>query len=210
MINVAILDDHTIFAEGLAALLTKEAHINVIGHFQGYDSLISGISKTQLDVLILDVRMPETDGLAVAQKLLEADPLLKIVVLSMFDDPILVHRMVKIGAKGYAHKGISGEAFVKMITEIHQGATIFPAHAPVSGNKKAVKKALKQTFFAVLSRREKEILKLILDEQSSLQIAKELGISPKTVEGHRANIFSKLNVKNVAGLVKLVIEFGLI
>lgn len=210
MINVAILDDHTIFAEGLKALLVGEAQINVIGHFQSYDSLVLGVSIKQIDVLVLDMRIPETDGLAVAQKLMEIHPLLKIIVLSMFDDPALVHRMVKLGAKGYAHKGISGEDFVKMITQIYHGATIFPVYAPVASTKKTVKTALKQTYFTVLSRREKEILKLILDEQSSSQIAKELGISPKTVEGHRANIFAKLNVKNVAGLVKLVIEFGLI
>lgn len=210
-LTIAILEDHTIFAEGLANMLAQEKQMQVLGHFQDYHSLLAGTANKTFEVLILDMRLPDTDGFEVCKLILKEHPELKILALSMFDDPALIKRMYELGAKGYARKDISRDELVEYIWAIHEGYLRFPINVMEGSRKsKPEKRKLYQSFLPLLSRREKEILRLVLDQYTNSEIADKLCIAIKTVEGHRANIFSKLNVKNMAGLTKMVVDLELL
>lgn len=164
-----------------------------------------------MDVLILDMRLPDIDGFEVCKLILKEHPNLKILVLSMFDDPALIKRMYELGAKGYLRKDIHRSELVEHIWAVYEGQLRFPMEVIEGGRKsKPVKRRLYQSFLPLLSRREKEIPRLVLEQYTNSEIADKLCIAIKTVEGHQANIFSKLNVKNMAGLTKMVVDLELL
>ncbi len=211
-IKVALADDHPLVAEGISRILNATPHIQVIATYPDGDSLLQGIKLRQPDVLLLDMQMPDKSGSELIVHIRRNYPDLPVLVLSGLDSAILVKNMIRLGCRGYllkstADKTILTEAIEKVFytDELYLDPSL--KEDLLSGLLQAKKKE-KQVL--KLSRREKEILELIVEEYSNPEIADKLSLSPRTVENHKYNLFQKLNVKNAVGLIKAAIQQGLL
>ncbi|MEM8897747.1 MAG: response regulator transcription factor [Bacteroidota bacterium] len=211
MTSVLLADDHLVLLEGIKGLIEKEEDIEVVDFATHGEEVLVKVGKWSPDLVLLDINMPGKNGMEICGKILQISPSSRILVMSMHSDAYHVQNMLKKGAHGYITKGVAPQEMLKAIRKVASGKSYFNDEATravmeglVSGNKQEEKFELK------LSRREKEILKLIVEERTSQEIADELFISLKTVETHRRNLLSKLNARNTAGLVRIAMERKLI
>ncbi len=211
MIQVFIVDDHKMVIEGLELMLAPLSNIKVIGTATSGEQAIAQIPGTTAEVVLLDINMQGINGVETCKVLKKAKPELKIVALSMHKESSLIKLMLGNGAKGYVLKNAGQEEVVKAIEAVSNGKMyldetvndIVLNSVANRGEKK------KQSPFPSISRREKEVLQLILQEYTTQEIADKLFISFGTVETHRRNMLIKLGAKNTAGLVRIAIEYGL-
>lgn len=210
MISVSILDDQDIVLKGVEQMLKDCPDIALEGIYQNKRELLEGFTRNLPDVLLLDIRMPLEEGDAVATQLLKQHPELKILVLSNYDTVHYTKKMLRTGVSGYLLKNADKESLVTAITAVYNGnqyidptiqSLLIRELSEPKGQDKAVPS---------LTRREREILALIVRQLSSQQIADQLFLSLRTVENHRYNLFQKLDVKNVAGLVARAYALGLV
>ncbi|MEK6645683.1 MAG: response regulator transcription factor [Candidatus Firestonebacteria bacterium] len=200
-IKVLIVDDHAILRAGLKMLLEKEQDIHIIGEASnGKEALIK--SKTlNPDIILLDITMPDMNGLEVAKKLLQQNQLIKILVLTMHEEPEYFQEFIKIGAKGYVPKKAADAALINAIRTISQGNIfIHSSMAKLLKEKEAEQK---------LSPREKEVLTFLAKGFVNKEIAEKLDLSIKTVETYRARIMEKLGVTGRSELTDYAIKTGL-
>ena len=210
MIQVFIVDDHKMVIEGLELMLAPLMDIRVIGTAESGEEAIKILPNTA-DVVLLDINMQGINGVETCKELLKIQPNLKIVALSMHKESSLIKLMLSNGAKGYVLKNAGQDEVVKAIETVYNGKMyldetvndIVLNSVANRGEKK------KQSPFPSISRREKEVLKLILEEYTTQEIADKLFISFGTVETHRRNMLIKLGAKNTAGLVRIAIEYDL-
>ncbi|NHF59157.1 response regulator transcription factor [Flavobacteriaceae bacterium TP-CH-4] len=211
MIQVFIVDDHKMVIEGLELLFREHDHISVIGSATGGEEALEMIPKTSAQVVLLDINMPGLNGMETCKQLLVKNPELKIIALSMHKESSLIKMMLSRGAKGYVLKNAGQEELIQAVETVHQGKMyldkavndiVVKSIASGGGQKKT-------SPFPSISRREKEVLKLILEEYTTQEIAEKLFISFGTVETHRRNMMSKLGAKNTAGLVRIALEYQL-
>ena len=211
MIQVFIVDDHKMVIEGLELMLTPLKNISVVGTATSGEEAIERIPGSKAEVVLLDINMQGINGVETCKALVKAKPELKIVALSMHKESSLIKLMLGNGAKGYVLKNAGQEEVVKAIEAVSNGKMyldetvndIVLNSVANRGEKK------KQSPFPSISRREKEVLQLILQEYTTQEIADKLFISFGTVETHRRNMLIKLGAKNTAGLVRIAIEYGL-
>lgn len=212
--NVLIADDHTMFVDGIESILRTENNINTVGRCYDGKSVLEFIVKNEVDVLLLDVNLPEMNGIEVCKEALKIKPQLKILAISMFNEESFVSEILNNGAKGYILKNTGREELLKAIRTVHKDESYFSKEVTETIMKGLMNKrkagAKSSGNFPKISRREKEVLKLIIEEYTTQEIADELYISLKTVESHRSNLLSKLNVRNTAGLVRTTIENNLL
>jgi DNA-binding NarL/FixJ family response regulator len=213
MIKTVIADDHTLVRKGIRALLDITGDIEVVGEAEdGYQAL-ELVTRLEPDVLVLDFSMPKFNGLQVVERLQEMDKHPQIVMLSMHADEMLVQQALRFGAVGYLLKQAVTEELLLAIRAAYRGEVyLSPAITRYAlGDHVGGKNAdVTETPLDQLSTREREILKLIAEGNSNRNVAEMLTISVKTVETHRANIMSKLEVHDVTGLVRMAIKYGLI
>ena len=217
-IRIVLADDHVIVRDGIRSLLEIEDDIVVVGEASdGYEA----IEKTKAlspDILIVDIRMPNLNGIDTIKKLAEISPGTKTLVLTMHDLEEYVFRSIDSGADGYLLKDTSREEFVKAIHTIKSGSKYFSSAISnvLVNNYLGTKLVTKQSKTKEvndtlgLTRRETEILKMVADGLSNKDIADKLAKSVRTVETHRFNIMKKLNVKNAAELIKVAHENNLV
>ncbi len=206
MIRVALADDHKMFREGLVSLLAQGDNIEIVAQANNGKELLNFIEDTPIDVLILDIEMPEMDGFDTMQKIKQLSVDLKILVLTMHSSPQFIKNIFKAGADGYLPKDVGKTRFLEAIEKVYQTGSY---HSPET--MKIVMDNLKEgTAPTAISPREKEIVKLIADGHTTQEIAEKLYLSKHTIESHRKNILLKLGLKNSAGLVKYAIHKGLI
>jgi len=212
MIRVLLAEDHGMVRAGLRALLERAQDIKVIGEASNGQEAIDLTSELKPDVLVLDIMMPRLNGIQAAEQIRNLKLPVKILFVSMYSDAGLVRQALKTGAKGYVLKTSAGEELLQAIRAVSQGETYLSGTISSMVMEDSMRPNIKQTQnpLDALSPREKEILQLIAEEHTSGQIGKILSISEKTVEKHRANIMEKLQVRNLAGLVRLAIKHGLI
>lgn len=211
MIKVIIAEDHQMVRAGLHALLDKAGGIEVLGEASNGQEAISLVQKLSPHVLIMDIRMPILNGIQAAEHIRELKLPVRIVLVSMYSDASLVHQALKSGVKGYVLKSSASEELLSAVQAAYRGETFLSSpissivldHVPPADGGSVDP-------FDSLSPREKEILQLIAEEHTSADIAEVLAISEKTVEKHRTHLMDKLNVKNLAGLVRLAIRYGLV
>lgn len=206
-IRVLIIDDHKIVLEGLQMMLSEAESILKVHIAQSGHEGISLLRKEKIDVVLLDIDMPEMDGITCCQKILLQDPGQKVIALTMINERSLVRRMLEAGAVGFLLKNTGREELIRAIRRVLTGKSYYSADIAdilIKGN--SVKKSKGNKLFPSISSREKQILRLILEEFTTAQIAERLNISFNTVETHRRNIMHKLGAKNMAGLVKITIE----
>ncbi|HVI48105.1 MAG TPA: response regulator transcription factor [Chitinophaga sp.] len=209
-IRLAITDDHPLVINGLKAMLAPYQHIQVVLESHTATALLEALPETQPDVLLLDIRMPEMDGVELCRRVHRQYAGIRIIALTNFMELHYIRQMLRNGASGYLLKNTNQEALVEAIEKVHSGEQYLDAgikqqvvHEMLTGQRSS-------GFDIPLTRREQEILKLIAEEHSNQQIAELLFISLRTVETHRLNITQKLAVKNTAGLVREALKRGLI
>ena len=213
MIRILIVDDHKMFVEGLEFILGKEDDITIVERcFEGKDVFNKDLLE-KIDIILLDINLPDMSGIEVCERILKLNGSVKILVLSMHDEESYITEVLKSGALGYVLKNTGRKELVTAIRTVASGRTYFSEaitntimNGLMNNNKKA--KPVERDV-PKITRREKEVLDLIMDENTNQEIAGKLFISLKTVEAHRSNLLSKFNARNTAGLVKKAMEFEL-
>jgi two-component system nitrate/nitrite response regulator NarL len=215
-IRVVLADDHVFVRDGIKSLLENEANIEVVAEATDGLEALAVVEISKPDLLILDIRMPNMTGIEVVEKLRSHNNNVKIVMLSMHESEEYVLKSIKAGADGYLLKGSSKEEFLKALHTIANGGKYFSGDISsilISQLKNTtipaqVKPAL--TDDMSITKREKEILKLLLSGKGNKEIAEALEISKRTAEVHRFNLMKKLKVKNLIELSNKVSEYSLI
>lgn len=212
MIRIFIADDHVMFAEGVESLLVGEPDFLLTGKAGTAADTLKHVRLNPPDVLLLDINLPDQSGMEVCKILREEQPDLKILVLSMFSEESYITAMLGLGAQGYLLKNTGKTELCAAIRTLVTGKTYFCQEVT-----DVVMRGLMQSRTAStskenpkISRREKEVLRLIVEERTTQEIASELFISEKTVESHRAALLAKLGARNTAGLVKSALQLKLL
>lgn len=209
-IKILIADDHTMFLQGIISLLEQEPNIEIVGKAVNGLKALQVIEQIPVDLLILDISMPEMDGIELSKILKKKFPAIKILVVSTHSNVSIISRLIRIGVNGYLLKNAEKAELLKAINTIASGDNYFSEETEekhLSNNLRIEKQVSTLT---ELSSREKEILVLIAHEYNTAEIAEKTFISLNTVNTHRKNLLSKLNAKNTAGLVKYAVENGLV
>lgn len=209
-IKIIIADDHTMFLDGIAALLEKEQEIEVVAKAENGIEALRILEKTAVDLVILDLSMPEMDGIDLAKNIKKKYPEIKTLVVSTHSNTQIISRLIRIGINGYLLKNTDAAIFIKAIRCITNGNDYFEEEITQKHLNNCIQIEKQTADIIELSNREKEILTLIAQEFTTIEIADQTFISLNTVNTHRRNLLSKLNAKNTAGLVKYAIENGLI
>jgi len=213
-IKVLLAEDHMIVREGLLKLLQSEKEIEVIGQASTGRQAVEMTLKLQPDVVVMDIAMPQLNGMEATRQIRQSTPGTKVLILSAHSDSAYVERMTELGAAGYLIKQASAQHLSTAIKEIYKGNTFFSpsitrkmAH---QSQKSLDRKGLSKAKSIRLSSREMEVLQLIAEGKANKQAAAVLGISIKTVEKHRDHLMQKLDIHDTAGLTRYAIETGII
>lgn len=207
-IEIIIADDHHMFLEGLKSLLDKEEHISIVDTAKNGQTVLDFLKSKGADVVITDLSMPEMDGMTLNRQIKKKYPALKTIVVSTHSESDKVMQLIKNDVDGYLLKNADPKELVEAITKVVKGEKYF---SPEVKDKfmSHVFSEEKSDKTPTLTKREKEIMKLITAELTTAEIAESLHISEHTVNSHRKNLLSKLGVKNTAGLVKYAIKHDL-
>ncbi len=209
MISVVLVDDHAVVRSGLRFLLDAQDDIEVVGEAGNAKDAIFRVRAVKPDVILLDVVMPGESGVEVLPKLLKESPDAKVLVLSMQDDPSYVREAFGAGASGYVLKEAADEEVVSAIREIASGGRyVHPALGARLVAAEAEERAAADA--DPLSEREREVLRLLALGHTNQEIAKQLYISVRTAESHRAHIMQKLRLSTRAELVRYALSHGLL
>lgn len=207
-IKVLLVDDHLMFLEGLQSLFANEKNIEVVGAASNAKTALDIINNKQTDIVITDLSMPDIDGSSLVASLKNKHPHIHTLVLSMHSEAQIISKLIKQNVNGYLLKNAEKEELLIAVKTIVGGENYFSKEVSDIYNQDLLKSDYSP--IPKLSKREHEVLKLIGDQFTTKEIADRLFISQNTVESHRKNMFSKLNVKNVAGLVKMAIKNNLL
>jgi two-component system NarL family response regulator len=192
-IGILIADDHSVLRQGLVSLIGFEADMMVVGEASNGREAVDLWKQHRPDVMLLDLRMPELDGVGVIKQIRADDENTRIIVLTTFDGDEDIYRAIQAGAKGYLLKDVPGEALIDCIRRVHAGETCIPVHVANTLAKRISDKSV--------SEREIDVLKLMAQGKSNKEIGSALFISAGTVKSHVKSIFAKLNVNSRAEAV---------
>ncbi|MCB0533140.1 MAG: response regulator transcription factor [Lewinellaceae bacterium] len=212
MIRIFIADDHVMFAEGLESMLADEPDFEICGRARNAADTLAQVPEILPDVLLLDINLPDQSGLDVCKKLRADCPDVKILALSMHNDESFISAMLSLGAQGYVLKNTGKTELCTAIRALAAGKTYFTQEVTDTMMKSLMRerKAGVAKEPPKISRREKEVLKLIMDERTTQEIAAQLFLSEKTVESHRAALLAKMGARNTAGLVKTALQWKIL
>lgn len=210
-IRIIIADDHKIVRSGLRSLLEKETDLEVVKEVDNGREAVRFSQELSPDVVVMDVAMPELNGIEATRQIIATRPGTKVIALSMHADKRYVMEMLKAGASGYILKDSAYEELIIAIRTVLKNRTYMcPQVAEVVvGDYVQLARAADSSVFSLLSAREREVLQLLAEGSSTVQIAERLCIGVKTVETYRQHIMDKLNIRTVAELTKYAIREGL-
>jgi len=216
VLNIGIAEDHQVMIDGLTALLEEFEDIRVTIKANNGKNLLEQLETHQPDVILMDINMPEMDGIEASSKVKEKYPGIAIIILSMFDHVKLIKECLKAGVDGYLLKETGIDELKEAIVNVSNGKTHFSK--PVAdkillrkSKEKPRKSSFKQADLPItLTPREIEVLQLICEEYTSNEIAAELYISVNTIETHRRHLLNKTKSKNVAGLYRYATQHNLL
>lgn len=210
-IRLVIADDHTFYREGVRTMLLELPDIEVIGEAADGDETIARAEALQPDVILMDIKMPGTNGIEATRRILHTSPHIRVLVVTMFEDDDSVFAAMRAGARGYLLKDADQDELVRAVKAVSQGEAIFsPAIAQrMIRYFSALPKTASALAFPDLTERERQILHLIAQGESNTAIAKHLTLSLKTVQNHVSNIFSKLQVADRAQAIVRARDAGL-
>lgn len=207
--RVLLVDDQSIILDGLAALLQDDPEFNVVGVARSGEEAIASTMQHLPDVVVMDISMPPgMDGIEATARIKKAVPATRVLVLSMYHQREMVNEVLDAGADGYLLKNTGRVQFCEALRMVAGGLRYLAPEVQELMNAPAPKNGKAPIETHGLSRREKEIIKMVVQERSTQEIADQLGLSTLTVETHRRNIMHKLDVRNMAGLVRYAMERG--
>jgi DNA-binding NarL/FixJ family response regulator len=212
-IRVLLADDHMIVREGLRALLEAEEDIEVVGEAENGRQAVQLIKRLRPDVIVMDIAMPLLNGLEVTRRIVKEVPATRVLILSAHGDDEYIRQAVLLGAAGYLVKQTSADVLGRAIREVQKGNPFFSPSIAKRLHSLSLESPQGRgaiTKKAGLSSREVEVLQLIAEGKANKQVARELGISIKTVEKHRQHLMSKLDLHDTAGLTRYAIAAGII
>ena len=211
MIRILLADDHALFRQGLKSLLESEADLRVIGEAQSGREAIRYAAETRPDVILMDMQMPELDGVKATQSILEINPRANVIILTMYRQDSYVFEAVKAGARGYLLKDADAAELIDAIRRVADGDTLLDPEmaASVLEDFKAKKESLPNEKHNDLTDREAAILRLLAQGSSNQEIALKLNISEKTVRNRLSEIFAKLQLNNRTQAALYAIREGL-
>ena len=208
-IKIAIADDYKIYRDGHKVGLSADENLEVILEADNGEELLKAIENSLPDVIIMDLKMPVMDGMEATKEVRKRHPSVKVLVVTMYEDDRFIIHMMENGANGYLLKNAEPDEIRKSIYAVHENGYYFNDLVNKALLKKLVlKNNLKPSFNknVDLSERELEVLKLICEEKTASEIAKEIFLSPRSVEGIRQRLIEKIGVRNTAGLVMFAVK----
>ena len=213
-ITVLLAEDHLIVREGFRSLLKNESDLELVGEAENGRQAVQLTKKLRPAVVVLDIAMPQLNGLEAARQIMEAVPTTRIIMLSAHSDDAYIEQATAAGAMGYLIKQTSSHDLCKAIREVHAGKTFFSPsigkHLKHQYEKSPERAGLSKKRASNLSAREVEVLQLIAEGKPNKETADELGISIKTVEKHRQHLMEKLDIHDTASLTRFAIATGVI
>jgi two-component system, NarL family, response regulator LiaR len=206
-IRVMLVDDHTMVRKGLVAFLKNEPELELVGEACDGREAIELCEQSKPDVILMDLVMPELGGVAATRTIHQRWPTIKVIALTSFQEKVLVQDALQAGAIGYLLKNISGEELAAAIRQVHEGR---PTLAPEAVQALILPPSESENLAANLTRREQEVLALLIKGMSNPEIAEQLVISRSTVKVHISNILSKLGVASRAEAISVAIQNKLV
>lgn len=212
MIRVFLVDDHQVVIEGMQLLLSGESDIQPVGFAMSGEEALEKLRNVDADIVLLDINMPGMSGIDTCAALMKQWPQMRVIALSMLSESSLIKMMLRQGASGYILKNSGRAEVLEAIRSVHGGNRYLSQEVNdiVLDSISRREKKRASNPFPQLSRREKEVLALIVDENTTQEIADKLFISFGTVETHRRNMLIKLGARNTAGLVRVAMEYHLL
>jgi len=212
-IRLVIADDHEIFLDGLALMLNKQENMTVVGQAFNGRELVQLVAEKKPDIVLTDIKMPYLDGIGACRLMLQQDPQLKIIALSMFEEEDLIVEMLEAGAKGYLLKNADKWEILDAILTVNEGNIFYCKHTSARLASLIVKSKFdpqKKKSGDLFTERERQIIRLICQQHTAQEIGEQLFLSKRTVEGYRTRILEKMDVKNTAGVVVFALKHNLI
>lgn len=205
-LNIAIVDDHEIFRKGLKMVLGKLKNINSIIEFEDGQAFIDSLNpNTGIDIVLMDIEMPNMNGIEATQKALTINPKLKVIALSMFKDDEYVQSMIDAGVKGFLIKNINKDILEKAIQAVAND-NVYYSEELWGFFTKQLKTEQNPKSDTTFTKREKEILRLLYEGLTNKEIAERLFVSERTIIGHKTNLLSKTACKNAIGLISFALK----
>jgi DNA-binding NarL/FixJ family response regulator len=210
--TVFLAEDHRMVREGFRLLIETQSDIKVVGEAGDGRETVRQVVKLTPDVVLMDIEMPELNGIEATRQICEACPSTKVIILSMYSTSQHISRAFKAGARGYILKESAGEDVIKAIRTVHSGKIFLCneiSEVVVSQYIKDTRIGEVDDPLARLSDREREILQLLVEGKSNTKIAELLFLSPKTIETYRSHLMQKLGIGDLPTLVKFAIRHGI-
>lgn len=208
-ISVLIADDHAVVRDGLKAILESEPDIRVVGGAVDGREAVRETTRLKPDIVLMDIAMPELNGIEAAAQIRDACETANVVILSMYATSEHVFRALQAGVQGYLVKDSAGAEVVNAVRRVHGGERYLSRNISDAVIETYVQQQQAKSPMESLSPREREILQLVVEGLSSSTIAQRLGLSPKTVETYRGRLMQKLNVDSLPALVRFALQHGL-
>lgn len=209
-IKIVLADDHTILRQSLTKSFKEEKDIEIVGQARDGRSALDLVKELQPDMVVMDIEMPDLNGLEATRKIVKDFPQVKVLGLSMHSNDKYIREMFRAGASGYLLKNCPFEELVEAVRSVVRGKAFIGTSVGSVIIKEYVNTPEKdQSAFSVLSEREREVVQLLAEGQTTKQIARRMHISPKTVEGHRLRTMEKLGIDSIAKLTKYAIQEGM-
>jgi DNA-binding NarL/FixJ family response regulator len=208
--KIAITDDHPMVLKGIQSMLEEMAEIKIVGSYKNAAETLHNIYKDAPDILLLDINLPDVNGIELCKRLKDKNENLKIITISNYDEVSFVRRMLSSKADGYLLKNTDKLELIEAFKAVLSGEQYLQKDIKKKLLEQSLGKKYQNSFLAKLTRREKEVLNAIAEELTTQEISDKLCISPKTVETHRMNIMSKLGAKNSVGIIKAAYQQGLL
>jgi len=211
-IRILLVDDHKIVRDGLRTLIENEPGIMVVAEAENGENAVKLSRELHPDVVIMDISMPDMNGVEATRLIRQHNPLLKVIALSMYSHPLFVSGMLEAGASGYLLKDCAFEELVRAIRSVMDGRTWLSSKiAGMAVRRSSDGLQVSRTHdYGSLTAREREVFRLLAEGMSTRSVGKRLEISPKTVEAHRRNIMKKLNISSISELVKYAVREGVV
>ena len=212
-IKIAIADDYKIYRDGLKVGLSSDENLEVMMEADNGEDLLKALESNSPDVILMDLKMPIMDGMEATIAVRKKYPAIKVLVVTMYEDDKFIIHLMENGANGYLLKNTEPDEIIKSIYAVHENGYYFNDVVNKALLKKLVlKNNLKPSFNqnVELTERELEVLKLICAEKTATEIAKEIFLSPRSVEGIRQRLIEKIGVRNTAGLVMFAVKNNMV
>ncbi|HPS84758.1 MAG TPA: response regulator transcription factor [Bacteroidales bacterium] len=208
IIRLIIADDHEIFRKGLRIILNELDEVKVIAEAQNGNEVFEILKHQKADLILMDIRMPVMDGIEATRKMTEKYPEVKVIALTMFEEISYFNQMIEAGAQGFLLKKTNKDELQRAINLVMEGENYFSEEFISNVNRN--QRPASRIAGIELTDREQEVLELICKGMSNAEISKYLGVSARTVDGHRAHLLEKTGAKNSPHLVMFAIKNGLI